>query len=145
MSNALYDHARALMLGKGNASPIDWENDTINCCLVAQGTDSAVSSPDAVLDNIAPAARDYGLSGDAGVILPTPSVESNGAANGGQVTFQSVSGSTIGAVMLYKVFGGTDASPLILWLDTATGLPITPNGGDIIITWDTGVNKIFRP
>jgi len=23
-------------------------------------------------------------------------------------------------------------------------LPITPNGGDIIVTWDNGINKIFR-
>ena len=30
------------------------------------------------------------------------------------------------------------------YIDTATGLPITPNGGDIIVTWDNGINKIFR-
>jgi len=29
-------------------------------------------------------------------------------------------------------------------MDTATGLPITPNGGDIIITWDNGTNRILR-
>ena len=40
---------------------------------------------------------------------------------------------------------GTEAtSPLIAYIDTATGLPITPNGGDIIVTWDNGTNKIFR-
>lgn len=27
---------------------------------------------------------------------------------------------------------------------TASGLPVTPNGGNITITWDTGVNKIFK-
>lgn len=28
--------------------------------------------------------------------------------------------------------------------NTAAGLPVTPNGGNINITWDNGVNKIFR-
>lgn len=29
-------------------------------------------------------------------------------------------------------------------IDTATGLPFLPNGGDIQIVWDTGANKIFK-
>ena len=35
-------------------------------------------------------------------------------------------------------------SPLIANIDVATGLPITPSGGDIIVQWDTGANKIFK-
>lgn len=27
---------------------------------------------------------------------------------------------------------------------TASGLPVTPNGGNISVVWDTGVNKIFK-
>ena len=49
---------------------------------------------------------------------------------------------TIKAVL---VDTGTDStSPLIAFIDTATGLPITPNGGDIIVTWDNGPNKLFK-
>jgi hypothetical protein len=33
---------------------------------------------------------------------------------------------------------------LIAYIDTATGLPVTPGGGDIDITWDNGSNKIFK-
>ena len=29
-------------------------------------------------------------------------------------------------------------------IDTATGLPFLPNGGDINIVWDSGANKIFK-
>lgn len=29
-------------------------------------------------------------------------------------------------------------------IDTATGLPFLPNGGDIQINWDTGANGIFK-
>jgi hypothetical protein len=27
---------------------------------------------------------------------------------------------------------------------TGSNLPVTPNGGNITITWDAGVNKIFK-
>ena len=36
------------------------------------------------------------------------------------------------------------AQRVIAFIDTATGLPVTPNGGDITITWDNGANKIFK-
>ena len=67
------------------------------------------------------------------------------------MTFAAVNGPSIEALVIYREVLGTDgvtpdeaASPLIAYIDTATGLPITPNGGDIIVTWDNGINKIFR-
>jgi hypothetical protein len=38
----------------------------------------------------------------------------------------------------------TSAQRLICYIDDADGLPITPNGNDVTITWSTGVNKIFK-
>ena len=35
-------------------------------------------------------------------------------------------------------------SLLIAFFDTATAMPVTGNGGDITIIWDTGANKIFK-
>jgi hypothetical protein len=35
--------------------------------------------------------------------------------------------------------GGRALAPI-----TASGLPVTPNGGNIVITWDNGANKIFK-
>lgn len=60
------------------------------------------------------------------------------------MTFTSVSGASIEAIIIYKDTGTESTSPLIAFIDTATGLPITPNGGDIIVTWDNGTNKIFK-
>lgn len=31
----------------------------------------------------------------------------------------------------------------IAYIDTGTGLPVTPNGSDITVTWDSGASKIF--
>ena len=67
-----------------------------------------------------------------------------GAADANDVTFTSVTGASIEAIVLYKDTGTDSTSPLIAFIDTATGLPITPNGGDIIVTWDNGANKIFK-
>ena len=48
------------------------------------------------------------------------------------------------AVVIYKHTGTPATSLLIAYIDTATGLPVTPNGGDIQIVWDSGANKIFK-
>jgi len=135
MANALYDTARAAFLTGSH----DWENDTFAVVLV-DGADYTVNLETHVaLSDIATAARVSGV-----VTLTNTSVQANGAADADDVTFTAVSGDSIEALVLYKV-GVDDAnSPLIAYIDTATGLPITPNGGDIIVTWDNGTNRIFR-
>jgi hypothetical protein len=50
------------------------------------------------------------------------------------VTFTAVTGDVSEAVILYKDTGVAATSPLIAYIDTATGLPVTPNGGDITVT-----------
>ena len=43
--------------------------------------------------------------------------------------------------------GGADVAAssqrVIAWIDTGTGVPIIPAGGDINVVWDSGPNKIF--
>jgi len=55
------------------------------------------------------------------------------------ITFSSVSqaaSETVVAAVVYKhVTNDTDSIP-ILFIDSATGLPLTPNGSDIIIAWN---------
>ena len=53
-------------------------------------------------------------------------------------TFSSVSGSTAEALVLYiKNAGANTTWPLVAYIDSgATGLPVTPNGGDIDIVWN---------
>lgn len=46
-------------------------------------------------------------------------------------------------LVLFKDTGTPGTSPLFLYIDTATNLPITPNGGNITVAWDTGANKIM--
>jgi len=68
----------------------------------------------------------------------------NGVFDAGDVTFTGVSGTNvIGALVVYKDTGTAASSPLIAFLDSGTGLSITPNGGSVTVSWDSGANRIF--
>jgi hypothetical protein len=60
-------------------------------------------------------------------------------------------GAAIPAAIYFQssaVTGGADVAPtaqrLICYVDTATGLPVTPNGQAITWAHDNGPNRIFR-
>jgi hypothetical protein len=61
----------------------------------------------------------------------------NGVFDGADVTFTAVTGSQVVALIIYVDTGVAATSPLVAFLDTGvTNLPVTPNGGDITITWN---------
>ena len=62
----------------------------------------------------------------------------NGTFDGGDVTFTAVTGATVEALVLYRKNAGANTTwRLVAYIDTSvTGLPVTPNGGDITITWN---------
>jgi hypothetical protein len=77
-----------------------------------------------------------GVVGTAGTIGATKSV-TNGVFDGADVTFTAVTGNSVEALVIYVDTGVAATSPLVAYIDTAvTGLPVTPNGGDISITWN---------
>jgi hypothetical protein len=153
MANALTDMARA-MFARG---AINWESDTLKCVLVDTASVSFTtinqtsSNPGDIPANmslIPTTYRNNGASGAVGMPLANKAVMPNGACDADDVTFTAVQtlsgGGALEAVVIYKD-GASDALRAILcWLDTATGLPIVPNGGDIICTFDGGVNRLFR-
>lgn len=136
MANTLYDHARRLFL----EAEINWLTDDFKTLLVDTGAYTPSFTSHQYLSDIPTSAR---IGTESGIAL-TGKTTTGGAADANDVTFPSVSGASIEALVLYKDTGVPGTSPLIAYIDTATGLPITPNGGDIIVTWDNGVNKIFR-
>lgn len=134
MANALFDKARQRFL----EGQFNWNTDTIKAVLVDTGTYTVNLSAHEFLSDIGSGAR-ITVSGAF-----TGKTTTGGAADANDVTFTSVTGASIEAIVLYKDTGTDATSPLIAFIDTATGLPITPNGGDIIVTWDNGANKIFK-
>ena len=67
-----------------------------------------------------------------------------GVLDAADVVYTAVtSGATARYVALYRDTGTAGTSSLIFFVDTATGLPMATNGGDITVQWDNGANKIF--
>lgn len=134
MANTLFDTARQRFL----EAQINWMTDTIKVLLVDTGAYTPQTSVHQYLSDIPTSAR------IAGPVTLTAKSTTGGAADAADVTFTSVNGSSIEAIVIYSDTGQENTSPLLAYIDTATGLPITPNGGDIIVTWDNGTNKIFK-
>ena len=134
MANTLYDAARQRFL----EAQLNWMTDTIKVLLVDTGAYTPQTAVHQYLSDIPTSAR------IAGPVTLTSKTTTGGAADAADITFTSVSGPSIGAIVIYMDTATESTSPLIAFIDTATGLPITPNGGDIIVTWDNGVNKIFK-
>ena len=61
----------------------------------------------------------------------------NGVFDGGDVTFPAVTGNSAEALVIYVDTGVAGTSRLGAYIDTGvTGLPVTPNGGDIGVVWN---------
>lgn len=65
----------------------------------------------------------------------------DGVFDADDVTFLAVSGSQVVSLVIYIDTGNPATSPLVAFIDSGvTNLPVTPNGGDISITWNsTGI------
>ena len=138
MANALFDNARELFLTAG----LDWTAGTIKACLVDTGTYTVNLSAHNYLGDGVSAAIVGGANGRSANLASRTATD--GAADAADVTFSTITGVSIEAIVLYRDTGVDATSELIAYIDTATGLPITPNGGDIIVTWDNGANRIFK-
>lgn len=134
MANALYGLGRQAFLD----GDIDFSLDVIQAMLVDTGLYTLSIDVDNALDDI-PAAARVGTRQTLSAKTSTL-----GVADAADVTFPTISGATVEAIVVLQS-GTTEAlSRLIAFIDVATGLPVTPSGGDIIVQWDNGANKIFK-
>ena len=135
MANALYSLARESFISQSPS--IDMDTDDIKVSLFR----SSVYTPVLATDQyFAIAGTPVASSGN----LAAKSV-TLGVFDAADVTFTAVpAGLAIQYLVIWKDTGNPANSPLIALIDTGTGLPVTPNGGDITIAWDNGANKIFK-
>lgn len=134
MASGLYAKGREGFLD----GSIDWDTNTIKCCLVDAADYTVNLATHDNLDDVPSGAR---------VGTPqtlTSKTVTDGVADAADVTFTAVTGDVSEAIVIWKDTGTESTSRLICYIDTATGLPVTPNGGDIVIAWDSGANKIFK-
>lgn len=133
MANALFDKGCEGFLD----GSIDWDTDTIRIVLLDSGyvvnlsTHSFLSDVDAVTR--------VATSGALAAKTVTA-----GVADAADVVFTALVGDAVSYVVGYKDSGAEATSRLIFYVDTATGLPFTPSGGDVTVQWDSGSNRIFK-
>lgn len=133
MANALYAKGKQALLTAG----VNWSTDTIKAVLVDTALYTVNLAADDALADIAAGAR---IATSAAF---TGKTATDGIADAADLAYASVTGATVEALVIYKDTGVEGTSTLIAYIDTATGLPFTPNGGPANVAWDNGASKIF--
>ena len=124
MANAVYPIYKQALLDA--LSDSDLNDGTVKVALIDTGTYTYSVAHDFLNDLT-------GTVGTAQTILNT--TVTTGLFDGDNVTFTAVSGATVEALVIYIDTGVSTTSRLVAYIDTGvTGLPVTPNGGDITIT-----------
>lgn len=137
MANSLYDLGREKFLGPGTGQ-INWTNDTIKTVLV-----SGSYSPNIASHEFVTAIHAHTGTVTAQTLI-TKTVTA-GVADAADVLFLTVlNNMVVKYAVIFKDTGIAETSPLIAFIDTATGLPLTASGANISITFDSGPNKIFK-
>ncbi len=126
MANAVYPLYKQALLDA--SSDVDLNDGTVKAALVDTGTYTYSAAHD-FYDDVS------GVVGTPQTINNT--TVTNGLFDGDNVTFTAVSGNSVEAIIIYIDTGVAGTSRLVAYLDTGhTGLPVTPNGGDITVTWN---------
>lgn len=112
---------------RGGLVGVDVNTDTIKAALV-----SSSYTPNL-------ATHEFWSSASANVVgtpqtLSSVTVTDGAFGAASPLTYTAVTGSQVNYVVFYKDTGTTTTSPIIAIFDTATGLPVTPNGGNITVS-----------
>lgn len=130
MANALMASFRNGVLGS-HATRVDLDADTIRVMLVDHADDTPVAATDDFINDIASAARVPAIASCPALGSKTIGTVATGTFDSANPTFTALSGDQAESLIVFKDSGVEASSDLIAFYDTATGLPLTPNGGDV--------------
>src|SRR3989304_477170 len=124
MANLLYDTARKSFL----AGELDWDADAIKVTLL-DTSNYVYSSAHDFFNDITVG----GQTATSGAFVGKTTTA--GTADASDVTLSAVSGGVSENLIIWEDgASASDSAPLVARIDTATGLAVTPNGGDITIS-----------
>lgn len=126
MANTMYAKGKQALI----EGAINLESDTIKAVLIDLADYTPNFATHDNLDDVAAAAR-----------VGAPQTLANktftdGTFDADDVTFPNVTGDVCEAILVYKDTGIESTSRLLMLIDTATGLPVTPGGGNVIVQWN---------
>lgn len=138
MADAFYEHERNAVFGVVVHSFPDLDTDDIRVVLYDEGAD-ALNLADQDLADILAGAR---IAVSANLTSKTVGVVAVGVFDHADEVFVAVTGASVESLVYYKHTGTDSTSPLIFNIDSATGLPVTPNGGNI--TWSPNASGVVQ-
>ncbi len=119
MANQLYPKAKQAFLG----ALIDMDTDDIRACLTRTAYNASHEFLSSITDIVATSGQ-----------LTAPTI-TDGVFDTADFIYPSVAaGASVPYIVLYKSTGVAGTSRLIAHIDTATGLPVTPDGTNINVT-----------
>ena len=139
MADAFYAEYRNGMLGGGVHAQPNLATDDIRVALRDEGTVALNLATNIDLDDVSTAH----VATSAAFASATVGTVAAGAFDHEDITFASVSGASVESLDYYNYETAVDTtSPMICNIDSSTGLPVTPNGGDI--TWTLAAGGVFQ-
>lgn len=133
MANALFTAFRNGQLN--GTSVVDLDTDTIKAMFVDHADDTPTIADD-FIDDILSAARVPAIAAAPALGTRTVGTVAAGVFDAADTTFTALTGDAVESLILFKDTGSEATSKLIAFWDTATGLPLTPNGGDVTVQWN---------
>lgn len=134
MANIMYNKAKEAIM----TASVDWVNDDIRLLIVDTSvytinvdTDEFVSDiPNGAIKVVAPSS----LTNKTCVL---------GVCDADDYTIYGATANNASAIVVYVYTGDISSSRLLLFIDSALGLPFDISSVDVLIQWPTGDNKIF--
>lgn len=129
MASYLYGKGRQKFL----EGAIDWSTHDIKLLLVDSADETPVQNTDEFHSDVA----------SGGIVATSGNFASKtttlGTSDAADITLSAVTGDPCELIIIYRDTGTSGTSPLIAKIDDYTGLsPVTPNGGNINISWPAG-------
>lgn len=135
MANSLYHNAAGLMFGDAGAAHTlpDWSSPGGNG-IKAHLLDAADHTTNLSTDVDEADITDGAIVATATLASPTVAA---GVFDAADTTFSAVTGDEAEEITLWHDTATDTTSPLLVNFDTFTsGMPVTPNGGDITVQWN---------
>lgn len=135
MANARYDKASQKLA----EAELNWTSDTIKAILIDTASYTVNLATHEFLSDIAGGA----IVGSA--VTLASKTNTLGVLDAADISFTGLSAApTIEAIVIYKDTGSSATSPLLFYIDTATGLPTASGATQVDVAWDNGSNKIAK-
>jgi hypothetical protein len=136
VSNAFYAHGRT-HFARGD---LHWRasgGDTFRVVLIDTALYTVDIDAHEYLSSIPAAAR---LS----TLTLTTLEPTNGVLDAADCTFVGLTGDSGEALAIYHWSGSDATSELVLYIDSCTGLPVTPTGANVTVNWDNTATRIAK-